>query len=77
MCVNVPMTSHLAYDIIAAQSVLIHDCDDDGGLSEDVSGDIEGEGLIKYWIQTPLHHHRLLLLHSFIFVHQPHFDVGV
>lgn len=71
------MTSHLAYDIIATESVLIHDCDDDGGLSKHVSGDVEGERLIKHGVQTSLHHHSLLFLHSFIFVHQPHFDIRV
>lgn len=78
-CVNETVTSqqYLAYDIISTESVLIHDCDDDGGLSQHMSRNIERKGLVKHWVQTPLHYDRLLLFHSFVFVHQPHFHIGV
>lgn len=68
---------YLAYDIISTESVLIHDCDDDGGLSQHVSGNVERKGLVKDRVQTPLHYYRLLLFHPFVFVHQPHLHIRV
>lgn len=69
--------THLSNDIIPAELVLIHDSDDNGRFPQLLCGDVEDEGLIKDWVQAPFHHYRLLLLHPFVFVHQPHLHVGV
>lgn len=68
---------YLADDVVAAELVLVHDGDDDGGLSEHVGGDVEGEGLVEHGVQTALHCHRLLLLHTLVLVHQPQLHIGI
>lgn len=68
---------YLPNDIIAAESVLVHDGDNYGGLPQHVGRHVKGEGLVENRVQTALHYHRLLLLHTLVLVHQPHFYVGV
>lgn len=68
---------YLADDIIAAEPVLIHDGDDDGGLPQHMGGHIEGEGLVEDGIQAALHRHRLLLLNALVLVHQPHLHIWI
>lgn len=67
--VKATISINLSDDIIAAQSVLVHNGDDDGGLSENVRGHVEGEGLVENGVQAAFNGHRLLLLHAFVFVH--------
>lgn len=71
------MGAYLANDIIATQLVLVHDSDDNGCLSQPLSGDVKDEGLIEDGVQAPLHYHSLLLFHPFVLVHQPHLHVRV
>lgn len=68
---------YLADNVIAAEPVLVHDSDDDGGLPQHMGGHIEGEGLIEDRVQAALHHHCLLLLYTLVLVHQPHLHIGI
>lgn len=68
---------YLSNDIIATESVLVHDGDNYGGLPQHVGRDVKGEGLVENRVQTAFHYHRLLLLHALVLVHQPHFNIGV
>lgn len=71
------MKTYLANNIIAAESVLIHDSDDDGSLPQHMGGHVKGKGLVEDGVQTALHHHRLLLLYALVLVHQPHLHIGI
>lgn len=71
------MKPYLANNIVAAESVLIHDGDDDGSLPQHMGGHVKGEGLIEDGVETALHHHRLLLLYTLVLVHQPHLHIGI
>lgn len=68
---------YLPDNIVAAEPVLVHDGDDDGGLPQHMSRDIEGEGLVENGIQTALHHNCLLLFYTLVLVHEPHLHVGI
>lgn len=68
---------YLSNDIIATEPVLVHDGDNYGGLPQHVGRHIKGEGLVENRVQTALHYHRLLLLHTLVLMHQPHLYVGV
>ena len=68
---------YLSNDIIATEPVLVHDGDNYGGLPQHVGRHVEGEGLVENRVEAALHHHRLLLLHTLVLVHQPHFYIGV
>lgn len=68
---------YLSNDIIATEPVLVHDSDNYGGLPQHVGRHVKGEGLVENRVQTTLHYHRLLLLHTLVLVHQPHFNIGV
>lgn len=70
-------TRYLSNDIIATEPVLVHDGDNYGGLPQHVGRHVEGEGLIENRVETALHYHCLLLFHTLVLVHQPHFYVGV
>lgn len=69
--------THLSNDIIPAESIFIHDGDDNGGLPQLLCWDVKDEGLIEDRVQAPFHHYCLLLLYSLVFVHQPHLHIGV
>lgn len=68
---------YLPDDVVAAEPVLIHDGDDNGGLPQHMGGHVEGEGLVEDGVQTALHGHRLLLLHALVLVHQPHLHIRI
>lgn len=68
---------YLADDIVAAEPVLVHDGDDDGGLPQHMGGHVEGEGLVEDGVQTALHRHCLLLLYALVLVHQPHLHIWI
>lgn len=71
------MKLYLADNIVAAEPVLVHDGDDDGGLPQHMGGHIEGEGLVEDGVQTALHRHCLLLLYTLVLVHQPHLHIWI
>ncbi len=71
------MRRHLADNVVAAEPVLVHDGDDDGGLPQHMGGHVEGKGLVENGVQTALHRHRLLLLYALVLVHQPHLHIWI
>lgn len=77
LILGLKIKKYLADDIIAAQSVLVHDGDDDGGFSEHVCRNVKGEGLVKDRIQAALNGNCLFLFHTLVFVHEPHLYIGI
>lgn len=70
-------SGYLSNDIIATELVLVHDSDNYGGLPQHVGRHVKGEGLVKDGVQAAFHYHRLLLFHTLVLVHQPHFNVRI
>lgn len=68
---------YLADYVVAAEPVLIHDGDDNGGLPQHMGGHVKGEGLVEDGVQTALHRNRLLLLNALVLVHQPHLHIWI
>lgn len=68
---------YLSNDIIATELVFVHDSDNYGGLPQHVGRHVKGEGLVENGVQATLHYHRLLLFHTLVLVHQPHFNVRI
>lgn len=74
---NTTLMRYLADNIVAAEPVLVHDGDDDGGLSQHMGGHVEGEGFVEDGVQTALHCHCLFLLYTLVLVHQPHLHIWI
>ena len=67
----------LADRLVPAHPIVVHDGDDQAGLTDLLVGDVEDEGLVEDRVQVLLVDLRLLLLHLLPVMHQPYLDVRI